>query len=88
MRVMKNHDLHLEPHVRDVRMSIARQLFAHQLNYLKSSEATASGDAVAPAAGDDQRAPAIEHVIDMPATRPRHTSRRGHYLPYGLRATG
>lgn len=93
MRAMKNDDLHLEPHVREARMSIARQLFAHQVDYLKSTVAArASDSAMATAAGDDagddERACAVDHVAGLLAACPRHTSRRGHYLPYGLRATG
>jgi hypothetical protein len=92
MRAMKNDDLHLEPHVRAARMSIARQLFAHQVDYLKSTVAAqASDSAVATATGNDandERTRAVDHVTGLLTARPRHTSRRGHYLPYGLRATG
>jgi uncharacterized protein YciW len=89
---MKNDDLHLEPHVREARMSIARQLFAHQADYLKSAATTAAreSDGTMPDAdaNDDERTRAVGHVAELLAAHPRYTSRRGHYLPYGLRAAG
>lgn len=94
MRAMKNDRTPLDPRVQQVRMCVAHQLFAHQADHLKTvrTEAASASEnvtkAVAGSANDDERRLAVDRVSDLLAVRPRYTSRRGHYLPYGLRAAG
>ncbi len=95
MRVMKNDRIPPDSRVQQVRMNVAHQLFAHQADHLKTVKAEASPasenttpTATDPSANDDERIRAIDDVNELLAARPRHTSRRGHYLPYGLRAAG
>ena len=93
MRAMKNDDLHLDSRVQQARMSVARQLFAHQVGHLKAAKAAPRSEDTSPAAcapdtatSDDERACAVSPLAELLAARQRHASRRGHYLPYGLRA--
>lgn len=95
MRAMKNEGIHLDPRVQQARMSIARQLFAHRVDHLKAAKAEpTSACANAKAAMTDaeanegERTRAVDHVAELLAARPRYASRRGHYLPYGLRTAG
>lgn len=94
MHAMKNDDLHLAPRVQQARMSVARQLFAHQVDHLKAAkaapqpeEASAAPRAADTDTSDDERTRAVTQLTELLAARPRYSSRRGHYLPYGLRAT-
>lgn len=93
MHAMKNDDLHFDPRVQQARMSVARQLFAHQVDHLKAAKAAPQPEDGSPAprapgadTSDDERTHAVAQLTELLAARPRYGSRRGHYLPYGLRA--